>query len=148
MGRTVRATLAVIAAVAVAAVLLAGCAPKSPAYVENGKDYDRSAAITLLASVDTGHLADQPTTDGPKLRHAALAALRRHGATASKVADLLTKTFPSDTAGVPLYVERGSFDAKPAVVVVEATGPTSGRLSSKRIWFVGEKGDILFAGSR
>ena len=148
MRNAARLTLKVTACLALATMLLSACAPKGPAYVKNGKNYDTPTAIALLASVDTGSFSKERTSDGPKLRHAALAALRRHGSDASSAADLLTRTFPSKTAGVPVYVEHGSFNSVPAFVVIEATGPASGHLNSKRIWIVGEKGDILFAGSR
>jgi hypothetical protein len=143
-----RLTLRMTACLALVTMLLAGCAPKGPVYVKDGKNYDKSTAIALLASVDAGSYSKERTSDGPKLRHAALAALRRNGPAASSAADLLTRTFPSKTAGVPVYVEHGSFNSVPAYVVIEATGPASGHLNSKRIWIVTEKGDILFAGSR
>ena len=148
MSRQVRNALAVAAAAVMIAALCAGCSPKGPTYVEKGKDYDRAASLALLASVDPGELAKRPTSDGVGLRHTALAELRLRGKNASGVADLLTKTFPSDTTGVPVYIERGSFDGKPAVIVIEAIGPEVGHLNSKRIWFVGEQGEVLFAGSR
>lgn len=148
MGRGARIALAAAAAALTILALLAGCAPKGPTYVENGSDYSTKAAYALLARVDAGKLADTPTTDGPRLRHIALAALRRNGPVASSAADTITKTFPSDVTGVPVYVERGAFGGKPAIVLVEAIGPANGKLTSKRIWFVSENGDILFAGSR
>ena len=84
-------------------------------------------------------LPTEPTADGVKLRHDALAALRRQGATASGVADLLTRTFPSDTSGVPVYVEKATYEGKPAVLVVEAAGPKAGSLNAKRLWVVGDR---------
>ena len=110
--------------------------------------HTNETALAVLATADASAVASQPTADGAELRHAALAALRREGETASSVADLLTRTFPSSTRGVPVYVERASYDGTPAVLVVEATGLASGPLSSKRLWVVSESGDILFAGSR
>jgi len=145
IARTVLIT-ALLAATAVA--LLTGCASKGPVYVESDVNYTNAMALALLAKADASAVASKPTSEGEKLRHEALAALRRNGATASSVADLLTRTFPSSTSGVPVYVERGNYDGKPAVLVVEATGPKSGSLSAKRLWVVGENGDVLFAGSR
>jgi len=146
--RRARAALAVCLLAAVAVGLLTGCANKGPVYVESGATHTNETALAVLAKADASAVASKPTADGPKLRHAALAALRREGTTASSVADLLTRTFPSTTSGVPVYVERGSYDGKAAVLVVEATGPESGSLSTKRLWVVAENGDILFAGSR
>jgi predicted small lipoprotein YifL len=133
---------------AVAAALMTGCASKGPVYVDSGVNHTSATALALLAKADASAVASKPTSEGAKLRHEALAALRRNGAAASSVADLLTRTFPSSTSGVPVYVERGSYEGKPAVLVVEATGPKSGSLSTKRLWVVGESGDVLFAGSR
>ena len=129
--------------------LLCGCAKKGPTYVDAGTAHTKATAlVVLVASRHLGRRSSRPTSDGAKLRHDALAALRRQGATASAVADLLTRTFPSDTRGVPVYVERATYDGEPAVLVVEATGPNSGSLNSRRLWVVGDDGDILFAGSR
>jgi hypothetical protein len=134
--------------IALSVTLLCGCARRGPVYADTGTPHTKATALVVLSNADTAAIASRPTTDGIKLRHDALAALRRQGAKASEVADLLTRTFPSDTSGVPVYVERATFGGKPAVLVVEATGPGSGSLNSKRVWVVGDNGDILFAGSR
>jgi hypothetical protein len=144
LARVVRTALFVALAVA----LLCGCAKKGPAYVDAGTAHTKATALAVLSQADTSAVSSHPTSDGSKLRHDALAALRRQGAKASAVADLLTRAFPSDTRGVPVYVERATYDGKPAVLVVEATGPDSGSLNSRRLWVVGDDGDILFAGSR
>ena len=126
------------------AMLLTGCSSADPVYVSKGTSYTAATIASVFDIADT----TEPATESALLRHSALAALRRSGADASAVADLLTRSFPSDTRGVPVYVERATFDGKPAVVVVEATGPSGGHLDSKRIWVLGERGDVYFAGSR
>jgi predicted small lipoprotein YifL len=138
----------VFAAAAMLISLLSGCAPKGPVYVDAAASYDKTSALAILAAADASNYASRPTSDGVELRHDALAELRRKSPSASGVADLITTTFPRATSGVPVYVEKATFEGKPAVIVVEATGPPSGKLSSKRIWVLGENGDILFAGSR
>jgi hypothetical protein len=143
-----RAALGATLAAFVVLALLSGCSSKGPVYVDEGASYNADTALEALQKADASALATKATADGVKLRHDALAALRREGTNASAVADLLTRTFPSTTSGVPVYVERGTFNNTPAVIVVEATGPASGTLSSKRLWVLGENGDILFAGSR
>lgn len=148
MTRIARTALFASLILAVAAVLLTGCADNGPVYVESGAAHTNETALDVLARADSSAVASKPTADGAELRHAALAALRREGDSASKIADLLTRTFPSSTSGVPVYVERASYEGTPAVLVVEATGPESGSLSSKRLWVVSDGGDILFAGSR
>lgn len=146
--RFARAALIVVLVGMVSAVLLCGCAEKGPTYVDNGTAHTQDSALTLLADADAAAVASRATSEGTKLRHDALAALRRQGPEASSVSDLLTRTFPTDTSGVPIYVERGTYGGRPAVLVVEATGPSEGTLNSKRLWVVSTEGDILFAGSR
>jgi hypothetical protein len=148
LSRIARTAIAVALGTAIAVGLLTGCTPKGPVYVEGGTDYTNATALAVLAKANASPFANRPTADTSKLRHDALAALRLRGATASSAADLITRTFPTTTNGVPVYVERGKFEGKTAVLVVEATGKSSGTLNSKRIWVVGENGDILFAGSR
>lgn len=147
MARTARVVLVMLVSATLLA-MLSGCAEKGPVFVDAGTAYNKTNALVVLEQADASAVAARPTAEGTKLRHTALSALRRQGATASNVADLLTRTFPSDTTGVPIYVERVTYDGKPAVLVVEATGPESGSLNAKRLWIVGETGDILFAGSR
>lgn len=148
MPRFARIALLVACTAFAATVLLSGCAKKGPTYVESATDYSQVTALAVLARADASRVADRPTADGVQLRHDALAALRRQGATASGIADLLTRTFPSDTSGVPVYVEKASYEGKPGVLVVEAAGPKAGMLNAKRLWVVGTDGTILFAGSR
>jgi len=134
--------------VATALAVLTGCAEKGPTYVDAGAVHTKATVIAILEQTDTSAIADRPAADGAKLRHQALAALRRQGTDASSVADVLTRTFPSDTRGVPVYVERASYDGKDAILVVEATGPDSGKLNAKGLWVISESGDVLFAGGR
>ncbi len=148
MHSATRALSAIMLVAAFTTTLLSGCSGTGPVYAESETAYTNETVLDVLANAEVGELASKPTAEGVRLRHDALAALRREGADASAVADLLTRTFPSSTTGVPVYVERARYDGAPAIIVVEATGPASGALSSKRVWVVGEKGDILFAGSR
>lgn len=146
--RVARAALVVALAATVVIAPLCGCTPKGPVFIDSGGTHTQATALALLAQADASAVASRPTTDGNKLRREALAALRSQAPAASGAADLLTRAFPSDTSGVPVYVERGSYEGKSAVLVVEATGPGSGSLNSKRLWVVSDEGDILFAGSR
>jgi len=61
---------------------------------------------------------------------------------------MLTRTVEPETRGVPVYVELASVDGTAAVIVVEATGPKSGTLDSKRLWVLNADGDVIFARSR
>jgi len=134
MVRGVRNALMLVIATAVLPLFVSGCAAKGPVYVSANRSYTQASAPSVFALADTSRLADQPASTAPKLRHTALAALRRSGADASAISNLLTRVFPGDTRGVPVYVERATYDGKSAVLVVEATGPESGKLASKRLW--------------
>lgn len=133
---------------AVIAIALIGCAPRGPMWLDNGAVYSSGSVGALIDAADTTILVDRPTTDAPQLRHKALTELRKSGADAALVADLLTDTFEPSTRGVPVYVERASVDGTAAVIVVEATGPKSGKLSAKRLWVLSEDGDVILARSR
>jgi hypothetical protein len=61
---------------------------------------------------------------------------------------MLTKTFSAQTRAVPVYFERATFNGTPAVVVVEATGPPEGKLTTKRVWILDENGGVLFMGAK
>lgn len=148
MARAIRTAIAVALAAAVTLSLPLGCKKTGITYIESGNAFTRESALAVLAKTDASSIAARPTSEGPGLRHNALARLRRLGPAASSAADLLTRSFPSDTTGVPVHVERGTYNTVPVLLVVEATGPSSGSLSSKRLWIVSEAGDILFAGSR
>ena len=136
------------ASVLIAALAMSGCADKGPTFVESGTSYTKATALELLAESDTSRFAQHPTSEADALRHTALTALRRHGASASATADLITRTFPQAAHGVPVYVERGSFEGVPATILVEATGPASGKLGTKRLWAIGGDGRVLFVATR
>ncbi len=125
-----------------------GCASRGPVWVSEQSAYTTKTVETVFDAADTSQLTDQPTEDAAALRHDALAALRKSGADASGVADMLTRTFEPETRGVPVYVELASVDGTTAVIVVEATGPKSGTLDSKRLWVLDADGDVIFARSR
>ena len=149
MSRT-NSFIVLFAAATLLAVSLAvsGCAPKGPTYVDAGASYSQSTLASVYALADTSKLASQSAADTTKLRHDALTGLRRQGGTAAAAADLMTKTFPPSTRGVPVYVERALFDGKQALVVVEAIGPATGKLTTKRLWVLSDSGSVLFVGTK
>lgn len=129
------------------AILLTGCGPKGPVWVENGGTYTTGSLSTLYSKADTSKLASQPTANASKLRHEALTGLRQRGAGAAAAADLITKTLPTDTRGVPVYVEKATVSGQPAIIIIEATGPASGKLSTKQLWALSDSGAVLFFGT-
>lgn len=138
----------VLAVVMTAALLTAACAPKGPKYVDAGVQYNRNSVLTLMDSADISSLASTPASDAPELRRTALNQLRARSESAAVASDLLATTFPVDTRGVPVYVERASVDGTPAVVVVEAAGPRGGKLTTKRLWAIDLKGDVIVVGTK
>ena len=127
-------------------VFVMGCSAKGAPFVDGGASYDKASVMKLAAQVDTAKLATTPSSEATSLRHKALTALRARGGRAVPVADMLTKTFPADTRGVPVYFERATFNDKPAVVMIEAAGPANGKLMAKRVWVLDEAGNVLFVG--
>lgn len=128
-------------------VVVAGCSPKGPTFVDADASYDQASVMKLAESVDTTALAQTPSEKAPDLRHEALTSLRSRGVRAAAVADMMTRTFSAETRAVPVYFERATFRGKPAVVVVEAAGPPEGKLTARRIWVLDEQGGVLFMGS-
>ena len=135
--------LALIACAAVA--LLSGCTQAGPVWVDEDTAYTATTIKGVFDHVDTSGLAGRSSKEAEDLRHDALVALRKRGGAAAEAADLVTKTFPS-TAGVPLYVEKASFENRPdALVMVEIIGPADGELSLARLWVLSDTGDVLFS---
>ena len=127
---------------------VSGCARTAPTWVDEGATYTTATVARLLDNADISRIAGRPTTDATKLRHEALSSLRRQGASASSVADILTSTFQPDTRGVPVYIEKASLEGTPVVIVVEATGSKTGTLKTKRLWVLGEDGSVYLARTR
>jgi hypothetical protein len=128
--------------------LLSGCSPAGPQWVDAGASYTAKTVSGIYAKVDISKLAGVSAADTTKKRHDALTELRKLGGGASDAADLITRTMPSDSRGVPMYVERATFDGKPALILVEAIGPAKGQLTTKRLWVLSDVGAVLFVGSR
>jgi hypothetical protein len=144
-----RALIGVALSVAVLALLVtAGCAPSGPTWVDSGASYTTKSVSRVLEEADISKLADTSAADSTKLRHDALTSLRRRGGNASAAADLITKTLPANTRGVPVYVERASMNGQPAYLLVEAIGPEKGKLTMKRLWVLSTAGAVLFVGTR
>lgn len=137
-----------IAATGVALVLVSGCSSSPVVYLESNTSYTSSNASDLLEEVSTAAIADSSAADSAVLRQKALVALRGEGDGGAQAADLITETFPADTRGVPVYVERASYEGKAALLMVEATGPPSGQLMDARLWVFDESGSILFSDLR
>lgn len=135
-------------ALVLCALLLTGCAPTGPKWVDSGASYTDKTVASIYSAADITALTGVSTSDATQRRHDALLALRKLGGSASDAADLITKTLPADTRGVPVYIERAQFNGQPSLVVAEATGPASGKLTTKRLWVLSAKGAVLYVGTR
>jgi hypothetical protein len=102
----------------------------------------------VFPKADGSKYGDVSASDTTELRHEALTALRKEGKQASDAADLITKTLPSQSQGVPIYVERASVGGQPAYVLVEVIGPSDGKLTTKRLWALSDAGAVLYVGTR
>jgi len=125
---------------------LAACSAPSVEYSESNGSYTNSQTRLILERIDTSRFAKKPTSEASALRSKALAQLRSQGASAAVAADLITETFPPGTRSVPVYVEKAVVEGTPSYVVIEAWGPTDGKLDRKRLWVIAsETGDIIFS---
>jgi len=127
---------------------ITGCRADKPTWVDDGTNYTMKSVANVLESADISGQNSRDAADATELRHDALTALRKKGASAAKAADLLTATFPPETRAVPVYVEAATLDGKPVIVVVEATGPKTGPMNMKRLWVLGEDGSVILSRSR
>jgi hypothetical protein len=109
-------------------LLPTGCAPSGPTWVDSGASYSTADLSSVFAKADVSKYKNVSAADTTELRHRALADLRKRGKQASAAADLITKTLPSQSQGVPVYIERASVGGQPAYVLVEVIGPSSGKL--------------------
>lgn len=128
--------------------LLGGCTSTGPIFISEDRSYTPTTVASVIAEVELGELAEANVAEAETLRHDALVALRSASSGGADAASLITSTFPSLARTVPLYVERASFDGKPAWILVEAVGPRSGKFENKRLWVLGDGGDILYSATR
>lgn len=116
-------------------------------WVDANASYTTTNIVALYPKADISDLTAVSADDIAKQRHAALVALRKDGTAASAAADLITKTLPSDSRGIPVYVERAKFEGSPALIIIEAVGPPNAKMTTKRLWVLAEDGSVKFVGS-
>jgi hypothetical protein len=129
-------------------VTIVGCAPSGPAWVDSGATYTTSSLAGVFDKADISKFKDRPVSEAGDQRQKALTALRMKGKQASQAADLITKILPADSSGIPVYVERATVGGQSAYVLVEAIGPSGGKLSTKRMWALADNGAVLWVGTR
>jgi hypothetical protein len=129
-------------------LLLPACAPSGPTWVDSGASYATSGLSAVYAKADISKLANGSASNTTQRRHDALVGLRKRGGSASAAADLITKTLPSNSRGVPIYVESATIDGRHGLILVEAIGPPNGKLTTKQLWALTDAGAVLFVGTR
>jgi len=135
--------------VAIAVLLtLSGCSHADIRFVDDGGSYTQASATDLLESADPGELVNERADAAPRLRQEALSRLRDLGGTAETAASVITRSFPSDSTGVPYRVERATFDGDAAWIILEARGRANGPLSGRLLWVIDRNGTVLYSGMR
>lgn len=120
-----------------AMVVTAGCtSPSRVTYIPDGGSYTAKDLPAILKNADPGATARVSYDDASKVRQDALVSLRKQGDDAGKLADILTAEFPTDTRSVPFKVEKVTYEAKNAWIVLESSGKTGGLLTSRRLWVI------------
>lgn len=148
MRRRIAALLSTTLTLAGALFLLAACTPSGPTWVDSGASYTTPSLTAVYAKADISKFTASSASDTKQQRHDALTSLRKHGGSASDAADLITKTLPSNSRGVPIYVERATIDGRHGLILVEAIGPPNGKLTTKQLWVLSDIGAVLFVGTR
>ncbi|MGV8082119.1 MAG: hypothetical protein AB2L09_00565 [Coriobacteriia bacterium] len=128
-----------------AVLLLSGCSRFAITYVDAKAHYTNQTIESVYDHVDSSQVSGLQDPNVDELRHDALTSLRSKGARAVEAADLITSSFASDTRGVPLYVEWSTFNGSDALVLVEATGPNGGQLTTLRLWVLSPTGEVELA---
>jgi hypothetical protein len=145
--RRIAVSLPIALCLAVALVLLPACSPNGPTWVDSGASYTTPGLSAVYARADISKLLNSPASNTTQQRHDALVGLRKRGGSASDAADLITKTLPSNSRGVPVYVERAMIDGQHGLILVEAIGPPNGKLTTKQLWALSDAGAVLFVGT-
>ena len=126
---------AVLCILVLGAVTMAACGqPFTATYIPEGGSYTADDLTALLSSADTAAAADIEPEDVAEERQRILADLRQNGEEVAALANVLTQEFPPDLHAVPVLVERCTYDAEPAWVVVEAWGDQGQPLAFRRLW--------------
>ncbi len=119
----------------ITALALSGCAAQVRiTYIPEGGTYTAEDLSRALDESDPGPVSRVEAEDVAASRQETLADLRTHGEDASRLADVLTSDFPSDTTAVPYAVELATFEGEPAWIVFEAWGDPGEPLSHRRVW--------------
>jgi hypothetical protein len=127
------ALVALATAAALTLMILTGCT-SGPVWVAEQKSYTATEARGALDRANGSPYAEMSVASAGALRSDALVSLRNRGGASAEAAALITKTFPSDAAAVPVYVELAKVDGRDVLLLVEAWGPRGGSLDMERLW--------------
>ena len=133
-----RSTRIVSAVVLVAALLvgsLTACGQPAPVSFEPSGRARTSAEVEAAAqTADLSSVAKIDVAHAAERRSQVLIWLRTQNATGKRAASLLTQGFPTQTAAVPVIVAVAPVDGVRSLIVVEASGDSSGLLRHRRLW--------------
>jgi len=142
VGRRARQTL--IAALASLLLITACSAAPGFTYIPDGAAYTDETLNAALATLDASEARGIQPDQAADVRQDRLAELRRISDDAAKLADLLTREFPAETAAVPVSVERGRYAGVDAWFVFEVWGEKDGQLVNGRVLVIDPaSGDIV-----
>ena len=127
-----RSTRVIVALIAL--VALVACGRAGLEYIPNGSTYTLKQAEEMASSVALLGVDSISAEEALKLRQERLSELRAEGTGPSRLADTLTRDFPSDTSSVPIRVESATVDGRSVWLVVEAWGDKDGSLTRRRLW--------------
>jgi len=133
--RHIRTVLA-IAVLALTILASTGCAAAVLEYIPEGGAYTLSEVQERAVGVDAHGANKIKTVDADAERVDRLVYLRRQGEEAAALADALTSGFPTESASVPVLVERGTVDGQPVWIIVEAWGEPGAKLAHRRLWLL------------
>jgi hypothetical protein len=143
-----RALVSLFGLLVVMSLSSVGCAQKTIELVDDGRSFEIDTVVTMMDAGDPGDLTGRSADQADSLRSKALSSLRQRGAEGTRVADLLTDSFPSNTRGVPFYVERALVDGQESWLVIEAIGRRGGELDDRRLWVLDNEGEVIFSATR
>jgi len=146
MNRSKPKTIVIVFAL-LACTILAGCDASTLEYIPNGTAYTMAQAEDMASRISLDDVKNVKTADGQDLRENALLELRAKGSESSKLADALTRDFPSGATSVPLRVESATVDNTDVWLVVEAWGEVDGTLSHRRLWVLDRSTFTVLASS-
>jgi len=136
--RLIRTALAVTAT-ALITFALSACGTATLEYIPEGGTYTLAEVQERAVTADAHGAEGIATDDANAERVERLVFLRQQGEEAAALADALTAGFPTESASVPILVERGTVDGRSVWIVVEAWGEPGEKTEHRRLWLLDDQ---------